>query len=78
MTFEDAATRLVMLAQINHGTVTATQVEGDPSLDAERDLVAAAARTLAAGTNVRAATEPDGRAWFPFSSLTFSAIYGKR
>jgi len=67
-----------MLAQLHRGTVTSAEVEANPALSADRELVSAAARTLARGTNVVSATEADGRAWFPFSSLTFSALYGRR
>lgn len=78
VTFEEAATRLVMLAQLNRGTVTAAQVEAQTDLAAEATIVSAAARTLALGTNVSTTTDGDGRGWFPFSSLTFSEIYGRR
>ena len=76
MTFEDAARRLVELAQANRGTAMAAQVEADPELAAEKALVNAAARALAIGTNVVGTDEDDGRAWFAYSSLTFSELHG--
>ena len=78
MNFEQAAARLVAMARRNHGTVTAAQVEADEHLTADKPLVSAAARALAGGTNARSAQESDGRSWFPYSSLTFSDLYGKR
>jgi hypothetical protein len=54
--------------------VSAAQVEADKELSAERELVSAAARALAGGTNVFSAQESDGREWFPYSSLTFSGL----
>jgi len=77
VTFEGAAARLVELAAANRGTVTAAQVESDEQLCAARLLVSDAARALAAGTNVSAVTGDGDREWFPYSSLTFSEIYGK-
>lgn len=77
MNFEQAASRLVAMARQNHGTVTAAQVEADEHLQADKHLVSAAARALAGGTNARSAEEPDGRDWFPYSTLTFSDLYGK-
>jgi hypothetical protein len=62
-----------MLAQLHCGTVTAAQVEESSVFAEDRDLVTAAARALAASATVRSADEPDGRQWFPFSSLTFGA-----
>lgn len=79
MTFEEAAAQLVAMAQRNGGTVTAAQVEADSNLAAERGLVCRAARTLATGTNALGAEEDaDTRDWFPYSTLTFSDLYGKR
>jgi hypothetical protein len=78
MNFEQAASRLVAMAQQNHGTVTATQVETDEYLTTDKPLVSAAARALAGGTNARSAQESDGRSWFPYSTLTFSDLYGKQ
>ena len=76
MNFEQAASRLVLMARQNHGTVTAAQVEADEGLAADKQLVSAAARALAGGTNARGADDADGRSWFPFSTLTFSDLYG--
>lgn len=77
MTFEEAAQRLRDLADANHGTVTAGQVEADDALAAEQLLVSAAARALSGGTNALSANESDGRTWFPYSALTFSDLYGR-
>ncbi len=78
MTFEEATARLVALARKNDGTVTAAEVEADPELAADRDLVSAAARALAGGTNVFSAEDDDTREWFPYSTLTFSELPGRR
>jgi hypothetical protein len=74
MTFEDAHSRLVDLARKHGGTVTAAEVEADEDLSSDRDVVSAAARALAGGTNVFSADDSDGREWFPFSTLTFSEL----
>jgi hypothetical protein len=74
VTFDQATTRLVDFARAGGGTVTAAQVEADEELASDRDLVSAAARALAGGTNVFAVEEDDGREWFPYSALTFSAL----
>jgi hypothetical protein len=49
-------------------------VEADEELGEDQDLASAAARALAGGTNVFSSDEPDGRAWFPYSSLLFSEL----
>jgi hypothetical protein len=77
MTYEEATARLVALARSNGGTVVAAQVEADERLSSERELVSAAARALAGGTNVFSAQDEDGRNWFPYSSLTFSGLGAK-
>ena len=74
MTYDQAVNRLIQLARSNGGVLTATQVEADEELDEDRDLVSAAARALAGGTNIFSSDEPDGRAWFPYSSLMFSEL----
>lgn len=74
MTYEDAVRRLVELARENGGTVTAAQAEADPELAANEEIASAAARALGGSTNVFSSDEPDGRTWFPFSSLLFSEI----
>jgi hypothetical protein len=79
MTFEEATARLVALARKNDGTVSAAEVEADPDLSSDRDLVSAAARALAGGTNVFSAEDDDDtREWFPYSTLTFSELPGRR
>jgi hypothetical protein len=74
LTYEQAVAKLVALARANGGMLTAAQVEADDSLSREKDLISAAARALAGGTNVFSSEEPDGRKWFPFSTLTFSEL----
>jgi hypothetical protein len=72
--YEDAIARLIELARENEGTVAAWQVEADPELAADRDNTSAAARALGGSTNVFSSDEPDGREWFPFSSLLFTEL----
>lgn len=74
MTYEDVLARLVALAREHGGVVTASVVEADAALSAEPELVSAAARALAGGTNVFSAEEDDGRRWFPYSSLQFTEL----
>src|SRR3954451_8955081 len=74
MTYEDAISRLIEMAKESGGTVTAAQVEADPVLAEDELTVSAAARALGVCTNVFSSDEPDGRAWFPFSSLLFTEI----
>lgn len=74
MTYEDALSRLIEMARENGGTLTAAQVEADPVLAEDEPTVSAAARALGGSTNVFSSDEPDGRAWFPFSSLLFTEI----
>ena len=68
LTYEDAVGRLMELAG---------QVEADPELTAHEEITSAAARALGGSTNVFSADEPDGRTWFPFSTLIFSEIPAK-
>jgi hypothetical protein len=75
VTFDQVTSRLVTLAREHGGTVTAAQVEADEQLAGDRDLVSAAARALAGGTNVfPVEDEGDEREWFPYSALTFSEL----
>jgi hypothetical protein len=74
MTYEDAVSRLIEMAKENGGTLSAAQVEADPVLAEDELTVSAAARALGGSTNVFSSDEPDGRAWFPFSSLLFTEI----
>ena len=78
MSYEQVVSRLIQLARSNGGVVSSSQVEADEELDRNRDLVSAAARALAGGTNVFSSEEPDGRVWFPYSSLLFSDLPSKR
>jgi hypothetical protein len=74
MGYPDALARLVALARLNGNTVTAAQVEADAALSANREIVSAAARALAGGTNVFSYEEEETvpREWFPFSGLIFT------
>lgn len=74
LSYENTIARLLELAREHGGTVTAAQVEADPELAADQHLTSAAARALGGSTNVFSSDEPDGREWFPFSSLLFSEI----
>ncbi len=73
MSYEEATERLVALARLGGGTVTASQVEADAALSANREIVSAAARALGGKTNVFSYQgDTDPRAWFPFTGLIFS------
>jgi hypothetical protein len=73
MGYAEALARLVALARLNTNRVTAAQVEADAALSANREIVSAAARALAGGTNVFSYDEElDPREWFPFSGLIFT------
>lgn len=76
MTYDEAMAGLTALARAGEGVVVSAQVEEDETLSQDPDLVRAAARALAGSTNVFSADEPDGRKWFPYSSLTFSELGG--
>jgi hypothetical protein len=74
MSFEEVTARLLLLARRNAGRLTATQVEADERLASDQTLTSAAARALAASTNIFAFEEPDSRAWFPFSGLVVEKL----
>jgi hypothetical protein len=74
MTFEETVARLLELARENEKTVTAAQVEADPTLSADRATTSAAAHQLAGSTNVFAQSEDDDREWFPYSALVFADL----
>lgn len=76
MTYDEAMAGLTALARASGGRVVSAQVEADETLSQDPALVRAAARALAGRTNVFSADEPDGRKWFPYSSLTFSDFGG--
>ena len=78
MTYDQVISRLIHLARSHGGGLSSAQVEADKELDQHRDLVCAAARALAGSTNVFSEDEPDGRAWFPYSSLMFSELASGR
>ncbi len=58
------------LARANDGLVSATQVESDEELSADKQTVSAAAHALASSTNVFATPREDG--WFPYSEIRFT------
>jgi hypothetical protein len=74
MSFEEVTARLLLLARRNAGRLTATQVEADERLASDQTLTSAAARALAASTNIFAFEEPDSREWFPFSGLVVEKL----
>jgi hypothetical protein len=77
MTFDEACARLRALARLNGGVLTAATVEADPELAAEQSLVCAAARSLAAATNVFADDAgDDDRGWFPYTAVRFTDLRG--
>jgi hypothetical protein len=72
LSMEEALARIVALARLNNGLVTADQVEADPVLAAEPGVASAAGHKLAATTNVFANSLNDSRDWFPYSELIFT------
>jgi hypothetical protein len=72
LSFHETTARLVALARDNGGHLTATQVEADEELAADRGTTSAAACALAALTNVVGARRGDG--WFPYQELRFSEL----
>lgn len=74
MEFERALQRIRELAQQHGGLVTAAQVEADPELSADRNIVSAAGHLLAGSTNVFSVGETDAARgeWFPYPALVFS------
>jgi hypothetical protein len=76
VSFEEATTRLLLLARESGGTVTAAQVEGDARLSSDQTLTSAAARALAGSTNVFSfENADDDPAWFPFSGLVVGHLH---
>jgi hypothetical protein len=73
LAYDEAVERLVMLARASGSGLSAAWVEADATLSSERELVSAAARALAGGTNVFSSCDNDGREWFPYSSLQFTS-----
>jgi len=78
VSYEQVVSRLIQLARSNGGVVSSAQVEADEELDGNHELVCAAARALAGGTNVFSSDEPDVGTWFPYGSLLFSELAGPR
>ena len=73
MTYEEAQARLVALARRNGGCLSSSDVEADPELAAERDVVSAAAHALAGSTNVFATAREAGD-WFPYAEIRFTDL----
>ena len=73
MTYEQAQARLVALAKRNGGVIAAGEVEADPALAADRDIVSAAAHALASSTNVFATVAESG-GWFPYAEIRMSGL----
>jgi predicted NUDIX family NTP pyrophosphohydrolase len=74
VTYDEAKTRLVEIARQKGGVVTAADVEADPDLAAQREIVSAAAHALAGSTNVFASASETG--WFPYAELRFTELRG--
>jgi hypothetical protein len=72
MTYDEAKARLVEVARQRGGVVTAADMEGDPDLAAEEQIVSAAGHSLAGSTNVFAS--PNDQGWFPYAELRFSEL----
>jgi hypothetical protein len=70
VTVQQALRRLVALLDENEGHLTATIIENDRDLTANREVVCAAARQLATEPEIRTDDEADGREWFPYSALS--------
>ena len=62
----------VAIARQNGGIVTAADIEADPDLAAEPEIVSAAAHALAGSTNVFAS--PSDQGWFPYAELRFTDL----
>ncbi len=73
MTVEQATRRLLELARAEGGYLAAAMVESDSSMSANQDVVSAAAHQLASDPAVIVGEKTDGRAWFPYSFMRFSA-----
>jgi hypothetical protein len=72
VTYDEATARLVAIARRNGGVVTAADVEADPDLAAEANIVSAAGHALAGSTNIFASPGDEG--WFPYAELRFTEL----
>jgi hypothetical protein len=70
MTVEQATQRLLALIDENGGSLTTAIIEADDELAQNQEVVSAAAHALATEPGIITGQETDGRAWFPFSSLS--------
>jgi hypothetical protein len=74
VTFDEVTAQLVMLASKNGGVLTAELAERDRRLAAaDRNVVAAAARSLDGTTNVFGLARTS-TGWFPFEELRFTGL----
>jgi hypothetical protein len=74
MTFDMTVKRIFELAAEHGGTVSAEEIEADPTLSGDRSLTSAAGHMLAGGTNVSAEPNRDDAHWFPYRRLTFDRL----
>jgi hypothetical protein len=74
VTYDQVSNRLVALAQVNGGVLTADQAEHDSELASmDPAVVSAAARALDGTTSVFGSPRSQG-GWFPFDELHFTAL----
>jgi hypothetical protein len=75
VTFDEAVEQLVALARRSGGRITAMEVESDPTLASDREIVSAAARKLDGSTNIFGTPQPPSSGgWFPFAELHFTEL----
>jgi predicted NUDIX family NTP pyrophosphohydrolase len=72
VTYDEAKARLIAIARQRGGIVTAADVEADPDLATDREIVSAAGHALAGSTNVFASLSEKG--WFPYAEMRFSDL----
>ena len=70
--YDEAKARMVAIARLNGGIVTAADVVADPDLAADHEITSAAAHALAGSTNVFASPSETG--WFPYAELHFTEL----
>lgn len=67
---DEARRRLLALLKSGGGAVAAGEIEADPWFSANQEVTCAAAHQLATDPRVHVQEDDDGRAWFPFSSIS--------
>jgi hypothetical protein len=72
MTYDEAKARLIAIARQKGGVVTVADIDADPNLAADHEIVSAAAHALAGSTNVFAS--PSDQGWFPYAELRFTDL----